>query len=196
MGDHRPISRPEWCRGGVAVAVLAGHAALLLALITMRIVEEKNSEAVHETELVLVPLAAKLPEKIRARSLRGADKAMPPDYQWIIPGAHNAITILISPYVVKASPPCPKTLNPETTEGNARCGSAAKTGEGIEFDTALTRELDLRHRGQWEAERRARNEPLVVPCSYTHTFPASGGPPPPPVKMVNIGCAAKHLFGR
>jgi hypothetical protein len=182
----------------VIFGVLAGHALLLLALLTVCLVEERKSQALHTTQLVLIPLAVINSEQRHFGEKGSSDSTRLPDYHWVTPRtseSSNAITIHISPYVAREAGVCPKAFRPGTPEWKARCNSAA-AGEGVEFDASLSRELNLQHRGQWEVERRARNEPLVVPCGYIHTFPALGGPPPPPVKMVNLGCAAKHLFGR
>jgi hypothetical protein len=185
----------DWRRSLVILAVLAGHAAIVLALLAMRMSEAGKSEASPRSELVFVPLAAELPEK-SAPQRRRSEKSALPEYRWIGPGVprpSNAITI--SPYAAGEGPFCPKELRPGTEEWQTRCGPHSKSEEGVEYSAALSRELDMKHREIWEAEMRARNTPVAVPCGYVHAFPDSGGPPPPPVKMVDLGCAAKHLFG-
>lgn len=190
-------------RGVIIVAILVAHGLVLLGLMMTHLVDRRVLTIAPETTLVLIPLPPDLEKPKRSRSgLRRRSGAVLPEYRWVTPGGapgSNAITIFrIPPYVAKGPPPCPKILRPGTPEWEARCGSQTASGEENPNEYAFTpsRELDLKHRGIWEEELRARNKVEQVPCTYVHNFPADGGPPPPPARMMDVGCAAKQLFGR
>ena len=48
---------------------------------------------------------------------------------------------------------------------------------------------------RWKAEQRRKSEPLQSPCTYTRADPPMAGPKPGQAQMVDLGCAAKSLFG-
>ena len=172
------------------------HGLVLLGLMLTHLVDTRILATARESTLVLIPIPREPEKPLRLRpGTRHRSSAVLPDYHWVAPSGSNAITI-IPPYVMK-EPLCPKVPRPGTPDWEARCGSQAASGEepGNEYAFTPSRELDLQHRGIWEAERRARNKVEEVPCTYLHSFPADGGPPPPPARMLDVGCAAKQLFG-
>lgn len=187
----------------VAVAVL--HVGAICALLLFRV--ERVAE--HRTEMIFMQLPPMMPAKQRLERRTPAGAITLPDYHWAVPlpGINvgpNAITV---PPIGKLKFPkasaellrgsCPKVLKPDSPAWN-RCMAppqplaTPKADDWQEFEVPPTESL---YAERWKAEKKARDAPAEVPCTYLHSFPDSGGPPPPPVRMADVGCAAKNLLG-
>jgi len=167
-----------------------------------RIVDVGLLKHTEESVLTLVLLPPLVIKPASPRSGRKAKRLEPlPDYRWLSgPFARkdnsNAITILrMLPYVANGQPSCPSYLKPGTPEWEKRC--PAQAGHQ---DVAGEEDFSLVPRGtlafqRWEAERKARNQPFDVPCTYTRTEKLPGGPFERTSAMVNVGCAFGKIFG-
>ena len=190
---------PYWRRGVTVLAVTALHVLAFVGLLMTRIVDTARTD--HQSVLTLVmlpPLAVKpVPSRPGRKGLKNGPAALP-EYRWIVPGApgDNAITILrILPYMANGQPSCPSYLKPGTPEWEKRCPAQAGHQDMVgEEDFSLVPRGALAFQ-RWEAERKARNKPFDVPCTYTQTEKLPGGPFERTSAMVNVGCAVGKLFG-
>ena len=192
---------PYWRRGASLLAVTVLHVLAFVGLLMTRIVDIHTATAVRQSVMTLVmlpPLAVRpVPSRPGRKGLKNTPAALP-EYRWIVPGApdSNAITILrLPPYAAKGQESCPSYLKPGTPEWIKRCPDQAARKElvGEEDFSLVPRGAPAFQR--WEAERKARDKPFDVPCTYTQTEKLPGGPFERTSAMVNVGCAIGKLFG-
>lgn len=192
-------------QGAIIIAVAALHVGAISALLLFRVESKRIAE--HRTEMTFVQLPPIVPPKQRPkrRAQRPPGAITLPDYHWVLPlpginTGPNAITV---PPIGKLSFPkasaellrgsCPKVLKPDSPIWK-RCMAPpkplapTKPDDWQEFEVSPIESL---YAERWKAEKRARQTPYKAPCTYTSSAGGGGGG----AAMVDLGCAAKSLFG-
>jgi hypothetical protein len=187
------------------LTVTALHGVAFLGLVTMHIVDARRPDTAIPaiSYITLTPLPVVKPARtkpVRRSRSGGTLDWLPKVY---IPLSPNTITVPnIARYLAKHPPStkrnCPLVVRRDTPDWKRLCDPDAPAVEPDEeeFDDAAIKRNAAAF-ARIEAEQRKRHQPPKVPCTDTQRFKnPGGGPYQGSAAMVDVGCAARAIFGR